>query len=188
MEDKTYHFIISDLENNLQYISDEIWKKMLKARFIGSKSIELTHDEHTSIFKNIEDEKQKKINEQFIIDTYNIAKSLENIDNYKSIELYMSIQGMNHYRDVLDRLIILYRKTKQKEKEIQMINWLIEEEQNRQYNRMRFSQLTDPENADFIQNCYNNKESFVNIYGFTINFFKKIDRLTERLRKLKESK
>lgn len=178
------YYLLSELNSNLIHATDSIRKKYYAAVFQVKISIELTEEEQIEFLKNIEKEKRYKNNEKYILENYPKARGLENVDNQKAIELYEIMMNMNHHRDILDRLIILYRKTKQKEKEIQAIEWLIEEEQNRQYNRMKFSQLMDPESADFIEDCYNNKLPFINKHGYPINFFTKINRLNERLQKL----
>lgn len=116
------------------------------------------------------------------------AKSIEKEDIQKSICLYESIINTNHNRDVLDRLIALYRKVKNSLQEIRVINYLIEEEQNKEHNRLEFLILKNPILENEIRNCYDNNLVFVEpIFGQHINFNKKIQRLTKRLEELKSN-
>lgn len=115
------------------------------------------------------------------------ARELEKEHPYQAIELYESIMNTNYGNfDTLGRLIILYRRTKQKEKEIQHIEFKIEDEQNFAYNSKLFLQNRFPEEAEKIQYCYDNKEIYITPELAKIDFFKKIDRLFERLNKLKK--
>ncbi len=180
-------YLLSELHGNLIHANDSVRKKYYEAVFFGKKSIELTEEEQIEFLNNIEKEKCYKVNESYISENYPRAKGLENIDNQKAIELYESMMNMNHHRDILDRLIILYRKTKQSAKEIQAIEWLIEEEQNIQYNRKEFLKIKFPNDKIHIERCYKEGLTYLNPFGDSINFFTKINRLTERLRKLKNS-
>lgn len=115
------------------------------------------------------------------------ARELEKENPYKAIELYESIKNTNYGNfDTLGRLIILYRRTKQKDKEIQHIEFKIEDEQNFAYNSKLFLQNRFPEEAEKIQYYYDNKEIYITPELAKIDFFKKIDRLFERLNKLKK--
>lgn len=122
--------------------------------------------------------------------TYKTAKELEKNDPYKAIELYMSIKDSKYGNfDVLSRLIILFRKTKQKEQELLHIDLKIEEEQHREYQRKEFMKKKYPESADYIEECYNNKVPCINpIYSNTIDFYKKVNALIERKQKLLNKK
>lgn len=112
------------------------------------------------------------------------AKSLESTNPYKAIELYTSIRDSNYGNfDTLGRLIILYRKTKQIEKEIQHIDFKIEQEQNRQYNRKESLKKSYPKSADYIEKCYRKNIPFVNphpLYSNSIDFFAEIKKLSKR--------
>lgn len=121
---------------------------------------------------------------------YETAKELEKNDPYKAIELYMSIRDSKYnYFDVLSRLIILFRKTKQKEQELLHIDLKIEKEQHREYQRKEFMKKKYPESADYIEECYNNKVPCINpIYSNTIDFYKKVNALIERKQKLLNKK
>lgn len=165
-------------------ISKEVFKRMLDARF-KNIPLKVYYSEYNEILEKqrLRDFDKKYKND--IAEAYRKAKSLENIDNDKAIGLYESIRDRKRNFDVLDRLIILYRKTNQKEKEIESINFLIEEEENSEYNKMRFLQLKYLDHREEIEKCYEEYVPFINPeFGFQTTFRKKIIRLKERLRKL----
>ena len=115
------------------------------------------------------------------------ARKLEKTDPMKAIQLYESIKNTNYGNfDTLGRLIILYRKTKQKEKEAEYIEFKIEDLQNREYNRKEFLKTKYPEDADEIQNCYDNQTIYTNPQLVKIDFHKNIIKLKERLKIVKK--
>jgi len=121
----------------------------------------------------------KKFNENLRI--FKKAKSLEKTDPYKAIELYESIKNTSYGNfATLDRLIILYRKTKQIQKELQNIDFNIEDLQNKEYNRMIFCIHKYPESESYIRKCYKDGSDCLMPNGSVINFKKKIFQLEKR--------
>jgi hypothetical protein len=115
------------------------------------------------------------------------ARKLEKTDPLKAIQLYESIKNTNYGNfDTLGRLIILYRKTKQKEKEAECIEYKIEDLQNREYNSKEFLKTKYPEDADEIQNCYDNQTIYTTPELVKIDFHKNIIKLQERLKIVKK--
>ncbi|SKB57939.1 hypothetical protein SAMN05660477_00013 [Soonwooa buanensis] len=160
------HFINNTNSNNEVFIELTILEKLKNRKKVIDKE------------KNREQDGQK---------IYQEAKNLELIDINKAIRLYESIINVNLHRDVLDRLIILYRKMKNKKEEIRILKFLIEEEQNKEYNRMTFLISKNPILEKEIRNCYNNDLTFIEpVHGFRINFNTKINRLKSRLDKLEK--
>ena len=86
----------------------------------------------------------------------------------------------------MGRLIILYRKTKQKEKEAECIEYKIEDLQNREYDRKEFLKTKYPEDTDEIQNCYDNQTIYTTPELVKIDFHKNIIKLKERLKIVKK--
>jgi tetratricopeptide (TPR) repeat protein len=172
---------------HLGHIPENVWRQLIKARFSMEDSFNLSFSDYDKIIQS--EEKQKFENQQRErVRSISIrAKSLENIDNEKAIMLYEEIRDRPN-NDALERLIILYRKTKQKDKEIEAIKFLIEEEQNRAYNGMTFLCLKYPERTAEIINCYNKNITFISEFGFPVNFHKKVHTLEMRLLKMKEKK
>lgn len=116
-------------------------------------------------------------------DTFKKAKELERSDPYKAIELYESIKNTNYGNfDTLSRLIILYRKTKQKDKEIQHIKFKIEELQHREFYRLEFVLSKYPEESEYIKECYETGKDCFLPNGSVINFKRKIINLQSKLK------
>jgi|GEM_PF-1434066 len=129
-------------------------------------------------------EENKKWSVEFnkVAEIFKTAKSLEKTDIYKSIGLYESIKNTNYGKfDSVGRLILLYRKTKQKEKERQHLEFKLEEAQNSEYNRMRFLQEKYPEESENIKYHYENKIEYLSPELLKINFHSKIEKLTKEL-------
>ncbi|TDX83935.1 hypothetical protein [Epilithonimonas xixisoli] len=166
--------------NYLSYCNEEVKNRKAITVILGLKSIGITNEEFEEILINITAEDKKRNDDVERKNLYNKARSLEDIDNLEAIKIYQKLQNISQY-DALDRLIILYRKTHQKELEIQAIEWLIEEEQNKEYNRMSFLSMKFPDDAAKIRNCYDNNETYINPLGVPINFHSKINRLKNRI-------
>lgn len=142
---------------------------------------------------NLEDEisKQKSINTEWdanfkrVTEIYLKAKSLEKTDIYEAINLYESIKNTNYGKfDSVGRLIILYRKTRQREKEIEHVRYKIEETQNDEYNRMAFLQNKYPNESNVIKFHYDNKMEYLTPDLVRINFHKNLEKLISLLNKL----
>lgn len=132
-------------------------------------------------------EKNRKWEENFnkVIQIYELAKQKEKTEPLTAIEIYQSIRDTNYGDfDVLGRLIILYRKTKQTSEELKHIEFKIEHIHNSEYNRMQFLSLKYPEDADLIRNCYDNELIYVTPEGYDIDFYKEIRKLVLRKDKL----
>lgn len=120
-----------------------------------------------------------------VAEVFKKAKSLEKIDIYQAIELYESIKNTKYGNfDTVGRLAILYRKTKQKEKEIQHMEFKIEEVQNTQYDRMTFLQGRFPAESEKIKLAYDNKIEYLTPDLMTINFHSSTDKLIKTLNRL----
>lgn len=184
MEDPDYFEVFNITEFNrkhLAYYSREFLLKTFTARKNGYP-LKVLFSEYEEILQKERNEKFEEKYRNDISEAYRKARKLENIDNEKAIGFYESIRDRKHHYDVLDRLIILYRKTKQPEKEVEAIKFLIEEEENKSYNRMVFLQQKYPNQKDEIKYSYEKNLPFINPeFGFQINFRKKIIRLEERL-------
>lgn len=131
----------------------------------------------------IENEKWSKEHKR-ISEIHFLALEIEKNDPLKAIELHESIRdnSVNHF-DTLGRLIILYRKTKQKDLEIRTIKFKIENEQNREYGRLQNVLRKFPEMEVYVQKCYDSGEDCILPSG-TLNFKKKIQKLQTRLNTL----
>lgn len=114
------------------------------------------------------------------------AREIEKTNPLEAIALYESIRDTPYGNfDTLGRLIILYRKTKQKEKELKCLEFKIEDEQHRAYARKCTLQDKYPEESDKIQRCYDEKEPYITPdYGYKIDFHKKIKKIIDRYNKL----
>lgn len=114
------------------------------------------------------------------------ARELEKTNPLEAIALYESIRDTPYGNfDTLGRLIILYRKTKQKDKELKCIEFKIEDEQHRAYNQKCTLQYKYPEDKEEIQRCYDEEEIYTTPgYGFKIDFHKKTKTLIDRFNKL----
>lgn len=189
MEEPNYFEVTNITEFNrkhLPYYSREFLLKAFKARTDG-KPLKVLFSEYEQILQKERNEKYEEKYRNDIFEAYRKARELENIDNEKAIGFYESIRDRKHNYDVLDRLIILYRKTKQPDKEVEAIKFLIEEEENKAYDRMVFLQQKYPDQSNEIKYSYENNLPFINPeFGFQINFRKKISRLHSRLEKLEK--
>lgn len=117
---------------------------------------------------------------------YKLANSLEKHDVYKAIELYESIKNTNYGKfDCIGRLIILYRKTKQKDKEKQHIEFKIEELQNLEYDRMIFLQNRFPDESENIKQHYENGGVYTTPELQRIDFNSQIEKLKSKLKNFK---
>lgn len=112
------------------------------------------------------------------------ARSLEKTDPIKAIELHESIRdnSTNHF-DTLGRLMILYRKTKQKELEIKTINLKINQEKTREDGRLQNVLRKFPDLKDYILECYESGAD-CNLPTGVINFKKNILKLEDRLKRI----
>lgn len=166
----------------------QIPQRSNKIQINNRKAQNIINDKDTIFDKDFETLKQEneKWSYQFgkVADIYKTAKKIEQTNPYKAIELYLSIRDTSYGNfDTLGRLIILYRKTKQVEKEIQHIDFKIEQEQNRQYNRKESLKKSYPKSADYIEKCYRKNIPFVNphpLYSNSIDFFAEIKKLSKR--------
>lgn len=86
--------------------------------------------------------------------------------------------------DSVGRLILLYRKTKQKDKEIQNIQFKIENIQNSEYNKMIFLQNKFPEESEKIKFHFENKTEYLTPELRKVNFHIKIEKYIKRLNEL----
>lgn len=117
------------------------------------------------------------------IDVFRQAKALEKTDVYKAIELYESIKNTNYGKfDCIGRLIVLYRKTKQKDKEKQHIEFKIEELQNLEYDRMIFLQNRFPDESENIKQHYENGGVYTTPELQRIDFHSRIEKLKSKLK------
>ncbi len=152
--------------------------KLNSEYYIGEPDSEFWNDLENET-KRLQSE-NRKFDEIFNrnVSVFKLAKSLEKSEPYKAIELYESIKNTNYGNfDTLSRLIILYRKTKQKEKEIQHLEYKLEEEQNTQYNRMCFLKNRFPNLDDEIESNYNNQMEFTTPELQVVNFHSKIEKI-----------
>lgn len=168
----------------IHYYSREFLFKTMEARKNGVP-LKVLFTEFEEILEKERNRKFEKEYQENIAEAYQKAKELENIDNEKAIGFYEAIRDRHHHFDVLGRLIILYRKTKQPDKEVEAIKFLIEEEEIKAFERMELMQIKYPDYRDEIRFCYDNDLPFTNPeFGFDVNFRKKVIRLQDRLQKL----
>lgn len=106
------------------------------------------------------------------------ARKTEKTDILKSIELYESVKNTNYGNwNSVERLIILYRKTRQYEKELQHLKYYLEDLQNQEYNRKEFLKNRFPSEAEDIERCFNENLEYVTPELVHINFHSKIEKV-----------
>lgn len=119
-----------------------------------------------------------------VTEIFNRAKELEKTDPRQAIKLYESIRDTNYGKfGTLQRLAVLYNKVGDKAKLIQTLDFLIEETQTDEYNRMEFTQKKFPNDAHNVKFCYEAKLPYTTPEGRIIDFHSRVDQLKKRLEK-----
>lgn len=114
------------------------------------------------------------------------ARKIEKSDVLKAIELYESVKNHEYNRyDTLGRLMILYRRTKQFDKEIETIKLAIPKELEREKKRMNTLIRKYPEDESLIKDCFVTGQAYKTEYGNEIDFYREINKLKKRLLRAK---